>query len=157
MVVGLACLGAAFVAGCEKQVMDTDIVVIGGAEVRAVVERGEVRPSGSGGVRLLDCRTADRFEQGRIPGSINFRAEQLRSGDAGARLKDANMLIVYGENPASGTAKALVKRLMALDYPRVRWYAGGYREWSSLKLPVEGRDAAAGEGGGPPAGEDDRR
>lgn len=55
-------------------------------------------------------------------------------------------LVVYGDDPGTGSAVAMTKRLMMTGYKKVRMFMGGMSEWKRAGLPVEGESGAgAGE------------
>jgi hypothetical protein len=59
------------------------------------------------------------------------------------RLARFKGLIVYGDDPGSGVARATTKRLMRTGYKGVKMFAGGLSEWKSAGLKLEGAPAPA--------------
>lgn len=136
--------------GCERTTRDTDIKMIRLSEVRNLYDRQR------GGERELalfvDPRPERAFAQGRIPGARNLRLPQVdpkRDPDPGVAAYGT--IVVYGDDPASATARGMTKRLMAAGYDGVRLYAGGLKEWTSRGYEVESDPGAAGPAGAPAA------
>lgn len=88
---------------------------------------------------LIDARTPSEFAAGHIPGAVNISVAQVSGveGATDARLLKFATLIVYGNNPASITAKSLGKRLIATGYKDVRYYPDGFDGWKASGGRVE--------------------
>lgn len=109
---------------CSKQISDDDIRYAGVSDVRAFLGGGEAR-------MLIDPRSPGRFAEGHIPGATNVGLAEINPERArNPVLGSANAFIVYGRDPGSVVAKAMVKKLLAAGYNDVRFYAGGLAEWS---------------------------
>lgn len=130
---GAVCIGGGL-GGCSKQITDKDIKSISLTEVRALMESG--RP---GAVLLIDPRSEAAFAQGHLPGARNIQLDEVRA-DRGTdpTLERYGALVVYGDDPGTGSAVAMTKRLMMTGYKGVRWFAGGLSEWRRAGLKVEG-------------------
>lgn len=112
---------------CGKSTTDKDIVSISATEVLALRDRLKESPKA---VELIDPRPAARFEEGHIPGARNLNLPAVPPDAKPDRpLKDFDVLVVYGENPASPSARAMTKRLISVGYYDVRFMAGGLDEW----------------------------
>jgi rhodanese-related sulfurtransferase len=141
LLIGL-CAAAGVLTGCGDTISDADIEFVGLSDVRAVVQER------SGNARLIDPRSAEEFAAGRIPGAVNLPLTRVPDGkdslDPGlARFK---RLIVYGNDPGSGLARAVTKRLMRSGAKDVKMFAGGLSEWTRAGLRVERDAGAAGAG-----------
>ena len=100
----------------------------------AEVERRRV----AGSAVLIDPRPPSRFRAGHIPGALNIQIAEIDpERPREKRLKDAGMIIVYGDDPTSAPARGMTKRLHATGYNNARMYAGGLTEWRRGGLPVE--------------------
>jgi len=88
---------------------------------------------------LIDSRTPSEFAAGHIPGAVNISVAQVSGveGATDARLLKFATLIVYGNNPASITAKSLGKRLIATGYKDVRFYPDGFEGWKASGGRIE--------------------
>lgn len=119
--------------GCSDNVSDRDIEMADLAEVRAAVAKPDT-------IRLLDPRAPGQFAAGRIPTAINVPLADVseRKDDIDPRLARFKGLIVYGDDPGSGVARATTKRLMRTGYKGVKMFAGGLSEWKSAGLKLEG-------------------
>lgn len=138
-------MAASVLSGCNDKISDKDIEYIPLAQVRMYVQE---KP---GVARLLDPRPPQDFVKGHIPGAENLQLSQVSEDKdsidpALARYK---LLIVYGDDPGSGVAGAMTKRLMRAGASDVKMFAGGLAEWSRAGLPVEKSPASgSAEGGG---------
>jgi rhodanese-related sulfurtransferase len=47
------------------------------------------------------------------------------------------MIVVYGKDPGSAVAMGMSKKLIELQYKRVRMYKGGLADWVASGQPVE--------------------
>ncbi|VAX42208.1 hypothetical protein MNBD_PLANCTO03-828 [hydrothermal vent metagenome] len=132
--VGLA-LGAAAVVfglgGCEKGTSEKDInagVLLTLADVRHAMDRrdgGEPEHA-----LLIDPRARKFYNAGHLPGAVNLRLPDVREDDSKTpELTRYSRLIVYGDNPGTAVARAMFKRLHAVGYGGVKFYAGGLEEW----------------------------
>lgn len=121
--------------GCEKDTRDTDIVNVKVAEVSELVKDAEGNPLA---LLLIDPRPQTEFEEGHIPGARNLLLTRF-DGEKGRdpRIDAFSETIVYGEDPSSPVARAVVKRMLAMDYRDVRFFAGGLNEWKAANLTVE--------------------
>lgn len=150
--VGLA-LGAAAVlsglGGCNKGTSEKDInegVVLSLADVRHAMDRrdgGEPQHA-----LLIDPRAPKYFDAGHLPGAVNLRLPDVREEDPkDSDLKRYSRLIVYGDNPGTAVARAMFKRLHAVGYGGVKFYAGGLEEWtrSGGKIETSEPEEPAGE------------
>ncbi len=145
------CLAAILAApSCGPDVTDADIDLISMTQFRQLTET-----SPPGAVAILDARSPREFAVSHIPGARNVRAERYRPESPRDRALDAtDVIVVYGRDKASQPARALVKRLLALGYEDVRFYAGGMSEWSIAELPTTGAGASAGADGAEPKADD---
>lgn len=117
--------------GCSTSISDSSI---------RIVETDRLsQMAASDGVLLVDVRTAEEFARGRAPGAVNIRlgdlASERRRHDP--RLRAASRIVVYGRNPGSGAARAMVKRLLSDGYDNVLLYEAGYEGWVRAGRPVE--------------------
>lgn len=134
-IVGAAWIGAALVGfgigGCEKGTSEKDInesVIFTLADVReAINTRDGEDPDHA---ILIDPRAPKYFAAGHLPGATNLRLPDVREDDPqDPGLRRHERLIVYGANPGSAVARAMFKRLLAVGYDGVKFYAGGLDEW----------------------------
>ncbi|MBL8876017.1 MAG: rhodanese-like domain-containing protein [Phycisphaerae bacterium] len=136
-IVGLlgAVLCAMVFAGCEKDTRDSDIVNVKVAEVSELVKDAEGNPTA---LLLIDPRPQTEFEEGHIPGARNLLLTRF-DGEKGRdpRIQAFSEAIVYGQDPSSPVARAVVKRMLAMEYKDIRFFAGGLNEWKAANLPIE--------------------
>ncbi|MBX3406071.1 MAG: rhodanese-like domain-containing protein [Phycisphaeraceae bacterium] len=137
-VVSALCLVFVLISvGCQQKISDRDIVVIDLAETRKL--------HAARAARFVDSRGPEEFAAGRIAGSLNLQLPQVSEvkTEMEPSIARAKTVVVYGNNPGSGVAKAIAKRLMIAGHKGVRLYAGGMDEWRANNLPVEQAPRAA--------------
>lgn len=128
--------------GCETHINDRDIKTATLAQVRDAVDSNERSIS----TALIYPRSAERFARARIPGSMNLKLPQVPAKSTpDSDLQAYRQIIVYGDNPADVSARAMTKRLMAVGYKRVRLFAGGLNEWLTAGYEIDS-DIAPREG-----------
>jgi rhodanese-related sulfurtransferase len=88
-------------------------------------------------VILVDPRAPEDFARGHLPGAINRQLADVRIGvEPDPEIERFGMAVVYADNPASSTARAMAKRMITNGYRGVRYFAGGLAEWRAAGLPV---------------------
>ena len=119
-----------FVTGCDKNITDKDIVDISTSEVVRLVSQVKTKPEL---VLVIDPRRPQEFQAGHIPGAANLQIDEFASqANRQGRLpvyEKYDMIVVYGDDPASTVARAMTKRLLANNYDEVYWFKGGLQEW----------------------------
>lgn len=140
-------LGAAIsviglLAGCTTETRDTDIKLIDVGQVKSLMDRqARGQPNQ---LLLIDPRPTKAFDAAHIPGANNLLLPRVDpKADRDPALMDKGLIVVYGNNPASASARGMTKRLMAVGYKGVRFFAGGLEEWQSRGYPVEPPQAPA--------------
>jgi len=83
---------------------------------------------------LVDVRSADAFERGRIPGAIHFTLSQL--GDAAGRIPANADVVVYDWGPASTESTRGALALAAQGF-KVQQMIGGFEYWQRLGFGIE--------------------
>ena len=123
---------ASILGGCSGEVSDRDLQTIELAEAR--------RLYASQSTRFVDPRPAEEFAKGHIKGALNVKPVQVTEvkTDMEPSIARAKTVVVYGDNPGTGIARVIAKRLMVAGHKGVRLYAGGLEEWRANGLPVEG-------------------
>lgn len=132
-----ACLSL-LLGGCESDYSDKDIRIVQIQQFRAIVEETKEKP---GRTLIIDARTADEYRAAHIEGARNIRAEQLRpESPLHTELAKYEQIIVYGADPASGTARSAVKRIMkggqGGSNTHVLWFQGGMKFWRAAAFPL---------------------
>ncbi len=127
------CAGA---GGCERTTKDTDIKFISVSETKNLFDR--VQRGESTAAVFLDPRPGTEFAEGHIPGARNLTLAQVKpKAKVDPRIERFNNLVVYGTDPASATARGLSKRLIAVGYGDVKFFAGGLKDWKERGYPIE--------------------
>lgn len=133
-----AVITGAGAGGCQTRITDADIRNVELTEVRALTLQQERSPQ-QRIVTLIDARSSARYASGHIPGARNIHLPDLpRRGRKDPQLDSYRHIIVYGENPATPSARGMTKRLMSFGYDGVRMFGGGMSEWRQAGYPVEG-------------------
>lgn len=121
--------------GCDKYTSDKEIEFISLADVSEYVTASTANPNT---MILIDPRSQTAFEEGHIPGARNLLLTRF-DGEKGRdpRIEAYERVVVYGEDPASGVGRAVTKRMIAMSYSDVYFFAGGLKEWQEANLPLE--------------------
>ncbi|MGD9688196.1 MAG: rhodanese-like domain-containing protein [Phycisphaerales bacterium] len=90
---------------------------------------------------LIDARSPRAFAEGHIPDARNLTLADFpdrtdRRSDLDRRITRYDYKVVYGDDPGSIAAQALVKRMLGLGYEDVYMFRGGLLEWRSAGLPI---------------------
>lgn len=119
----LAASLALLLTGCGPTVSDASLRPLG---TSGVAERLDRNPNNT---LLIDARSPNEFAEGSIPGAQNLTLRDLPPNFDRKRFDGYGAVIVFGTNPASGSARAVAKRLMAGGVSPVFFYEGGYEAW----------------------------
>lgn len=125
------------VVGCTAtKTSDRSIVYIDADEAAAVPQgrRGAFGMGREVKTAYLDARPYSDYLEARLPGAIFMPIESAR--DESRRLREYDVLVVYGGDFNSVRADALSKTLLELGHD-VRTIRGGIRMWRSAGHPVE--------------------
>lgn len=119
--------------GCQRTISDGDIEPISLTELRQQLDASRNE------VALVDARSAKSFAAERIPGARNLQITSVSGKDDALdpELASYGLIAVYGDDPGSAPARALVKRMLSSGYTTVKMYMGGLSEWKRAKLPTE--------------------
>jgi len=81
---------------------------------------------GRGDFKLVDVRTPDDFEKGRIGDAENIPIAQIVSQDVLSRLPTDRMVIVYSNGSENAAKATVMLRLSGID---AHLLTGGYNAW----------------------------
>lgn len=128
---------AALLGGCNTDVTDDNLdkLAVKLPEVRTMVEKGRVGKD----VMLADVRGQTDFQAGHIPGSTAFKIGSISGvkGDVDPRLASYKSIIIYGQDPASVSARGLAKKMLVCGYDNVRFFPEGFAAWKQAGLPTQ--------------------
>ncbi len=124
-------LSAGFTTGCSGRVSDRSIEPIAISDVSRRLQKS---PKAT---LVLDARDRDAFARGHLPGARHTSLSEIDLTDTKPRFGGYDMVVVYGQNPGSGTARALVKRLLQTGHKKVALLENGYDGWVEAGLGVE--------------------
>jgi rhodanese-related sulfurtransferase len=124
---GLAAMGAAGVlAACTPNVSDASLTPMERAELADRLERNP------NNVLLVDTRSPTDFRRGTIPGAVNLTLRDVPHDVDTERFERYGVVVVFGEDPGSATARAVAKRLLRRGVDNVYLYEGGVAAWPRL-------------------------
>lgn len=87
-------------------------------------------------VTLLDVNGTDSYRDGRIPGAIDFTANEKKLAALLPKNKDA-LIVAYCGNEYCGAYKAAASTAKALGYTNVKHYSPGIDGWKKSGAKVE--------------------
>lgn len=87
-------------------------------------------------VTLLDANGSDSFQEGRIPGAIDFTAHEKKIASLLPENKDA-LIVAYCGNEYCGAYKAAAATAKELGYTNVKHYAPGIDGWKKSGAKIE--------------------
>ena len=123
-------------AGCERETRDTDIRLVSVGEVKALWDQKQRGTETA--MFLVDPRPAKAYAASHITGARNLPLPRIDAkGDRDPMIERFDNIVVYADDPGSATARGMVKRLIAVGYRHIRFFAGGLMEWKSRGYPTE--------------------
>ena len=86
---------------------------------------------------IIDSRKKTEYVKGHIEGSINILNTQLTANDLQKVLpgKSAQVLFYCNGHRCMRSADS-TRKALSWGYNNVYWFRGGWKEWTSKKLPV---------------------
>ncbi|MBK7404723.1 MAG: rhodanese-like domain-containing protein [Phycisphaerales bacterium] len=128
-----------WLGGCEASTSEKDIkegVLASIADVRELIDKREGGETNA--VLLIDPRAPKYFAAGHLPGARNLRMPTFpEDAERDPDIQKYQRLVVYGDNPGSAVARGMFKRLLAVGYGGLKFYAGGLDEWRENGFEVE--------------------
>lgn len=117
--------------GCDSnKTSDKDVQFL---EVQDAVvlsrEKSGILSLGNKKVGWVDPRPAARYQAEHVPGAINVQPSDLSPNDP--RLKDFDVLVVYGDDYDGTLATVMAKNLIRNGHKDVRTLRGGLRAWKA--------------------------
>ncbi len=113
------------------------------AEVKKMIEDKDTS------FALVDTQPAEAFEEGHIPGAINYPWVQRITPPV--PLPRNKTLILYCPCTHDEDSIDMTKKLAEFGYYNVKVLEGGWYKWEALKYPVEGTNPDAAAAAAPPA------
>ena len=117
-----------FAGGCQNTWDDTDIVWMNPNEVYKQLGDKTL---------VIDTRSKKDYDEGHVPDARLVKLAEVDVQDERPRFPGYKLIVVYGQNPGSSAAKAMVKRLLFTKHKNVRALEGGFDQWMREELPVE--------------------
>ncbi len=131
-------------AGCTRSISDRDLDLVDPGEALELVE-GRKKLLGLAGTETgawVDPRGARAYREGHIPGAVHLPFQELAAQQQ--RLRDYDVLIVYGTSVKDDLADGMSKKLLALGFKDVRTLRGGLRAWTRAGFELETGDPRPG-------------
>lgn len=136
--------------GCERETRDTDIKIVSVGEVKALWDRQQ--KGSETAVLIVDPRPTKYYSASHIPGARNLQLPAINpKADRDPMLERYDNIVVYGEDPGSATSRGMAKRLLAVGYKHIRFFAGGLKDWRARGYPTVDGPAPAVEAKPPEA------
>ncbi len=126
--------------GCSRSISDRDLILVDPDEAVLLVE-GRKKLLGLAGTQTgvwVDPRGDRAYRQGHIAGAIHLPFQELAVQQQ--RLRDYDVLIIYGTSVKDDLADGMSKRLMELGFKDVRTLRGGLRAWTRAGFELETGD-----------------
>ena len=95
-----------------------------------------------GKFQIVDARSPEQYRAGHIPMATNLPITALPDGARlPVALENAKTVVVYGQNPGSGLARGVAKRIYLAGQKGVKLFEGGYDAWSQAGHPIDRAEA----------------
>lgn len=88
-------------------------------------------------VTLVEALGASYFATAHLPGAVNLTPDSVDEMAATLLPDRAAEIVVYSADARCTCAHGVIRRLRALGYEHVYWYAEGKEGWAAAGLPLE--------------------
>jgi len=86
---------------------------------------------------IIDSRKKTEYVKGHIEGSINILNTQLSANEMQKILPDkSSQVLFYCNGSRCMRSSDATSKALSWGYSNVYWFRGGWKEWTSKKLPV---------------------
>lgn len=86
-------------------------------------------------VVVLDCNGSESYQQGHLPGAIDFQANKDKLAALLPKNKDT-VVVAYCGGPQCHAYEAGAKAVSQMGYHNVKHFTGGLQGWKAAKLPL---------------------
>ena len=118
-------------ANSKQDIALADIEINNPLRVQQMIKNTEVV--------LMDVRPKDIYDMGHLPGAFSFPLEEF--DEVLDRLltlvKKDSVVLVYCSGVECTDSHTVAAQLLALNFKKVRVYAGGFREWQEMGYETE--------------------
>ncbi len=92
----------------------------------------------SGTMIVLDVRWPEIYEQGHIPGALNFPLDDFEEDERAllSKITPEDEIIVYCAGVTCHDSHTFATRLLEMGFAHVAVYAGGFAEWEEMGFDV---------------------
>ena len=88
-------------------------------------------------VTLVEALGTSYFANAHLPGALNLTPDRVDEMAATLLPDRGADIVVYSADERCACAHGVIRRLTALGYRRVSWYAEGKEGWAAAGLPLE--------------------
>jgi len=114
-----------------------DSVVDSSREINALSDMKRIVEEKQGVV--VDARSQDDYEQGHIPGAVNFPMSRFDEviGDFFETVQPSMLVVLYCSGQECHDSHAFADQIIQFGYTDVKVFSGGFGDWANGGLPVE--------------------
>ncbi|MFN0318098.1 MAG: rhodanese-like domain-containing protein [Burkholderiales bacterium] len=102
-----------------------------------IVSRPELLDRMNEGAVLVEALPEKYYQDWHLPGARHMPHDQVRQLAATVLPNKSAPVVVYCASDTCQNSHIAARQLMQLGYTDVAVYAGGKKDWSEAKLPVE--------------------
>jgi rhodanese-related sulfurtransferase len=131
---------------CSNKTSDRSITYVDAAKALPLHQKSTLEAKEPSAVIFVDPRPKAQFDAAHIAGATSITLAQANAGTLRVdptlprhpsrtrptALSEYDAIIVYGNDPASGVALAMAKRLLHLGFGDVYVLRGGLKSWRAL-------------------------
>ena len=88
-------------------------------------------------VTLVEALGAPYYANAHLPGAVNLTPDRVDELAATLLPDPTADIVVYSADERCACAHGVIRRLAALGYERLSWYAEGKAGWTAAGLPLE--------------------
>lgn len=98
----------------------------------------------SGTMIVLDVRWPEMYDQGHIPGALNFPLGDFEEEKRAllSKITPENEILLYCASVTCHDSHTFATRLLKMGFTHVAVYAGGFAEWEEMGFDVAGQGDA---------------
>ncbi|PIE62944.1 MAG: hypothetical protein CSA25_02525 [Desulfobacter postgatei] len=96
----------------------------------------------SGTMIVIDVRWSEMYDQGHIPGALNFPVDDFEEQEKEllSNITPEDEILVYCASVTCHDSHTFATRLVDMGFAHVAVYAGGFFEWEEMGFEIESRE-----------------